>query len=96
MFDGLPRPAPAGTKPDIGAAETRWLIRAARSPAQEENWGRPVFDAQLLRNRHGQPGHWVMEWSCDDGLFAADCGAVVSTSGDRPAATAMEALRSVA
>ena len=85
-----------GAKQDAGAAETRWLVRAACSPAQEENWGRPVFDAQLLRNRHGQTGHWVMEWSCDDGQFAADCGAVVSSSGDRPAAAAMESLRCVA
>ena len=83
-------------KPDIGVAETRWLIAAARAPAQEENWGCPIFDAQLARNRHGPAGHWVMEWSCDDGLFAADCGAVVSSSGDRPAAAAMESLRSVA
>jgi len=85
-----------GAKQDAGAAETRWLVRAACSPAQEENWGRPVFDAQLLRNRHGQTGHWVMEWSCDDGQFAANCGAVVSSSGDRPAAAAMESLRCVA
>jgi protein ImuA len=105
-------------KPDASAAETRWLVRAAPScqvaaratgedcsPAEDENWGKPAFETRLLRNRHGQTGHWVMEWNCDNGLFrepgdkqAANPGAVVSTPCDRPVATAMEgsALRSVA
>ena len=92
-------------KPEASAAETRWLVRAAGSLAEDENWGKPVFETRLLRNRHGQTGHWVMEWNCDNGLFrepgdkqAADSGVVVSTSHDRPVATAVEssALRSVA
>ena len=68
-----------GAMPDAGPAETRWLVRAAPS-LEEENWGQPVFDAALVRNRHGAGGHWVMQWSCDNGLFqeqAADRGAVV-------------------
>jgi protein ImuA len=78
--------------PDASSAETRWMIRAARSPAQDESWGMPRFDAELVRNRHGRNGHWVMEWCCDDAIFreAADRGAVVSASRDRPAAAAME------
>jgi protein ImuA len=81
-----------GAQPEASTAETRWLVRAAASPPQEENWGHPVFEAGLVRNRHGRTGQWVMEWSCDDGLFKeADRGAVVSAPCDRPAATARQA-----
>jgi protein ImuA len=77
--------------PSFGVAETRWLVRAAPS-GLEDDWGRPIFDVELQRNRHGPGGHWVIEWSCDDGVFhPADCGAVVSAPADRPAATAMVA-----
>jgi len=74
------------------AAETRWLIGAARS-ADSDDWGHPRFDVDLTRNRHGETGHWVMEWCCDDGAFrqsedwAAYSGAVVCPPADRPAAT---------
>jgi len=78
-----------GAEPDIGVAETRWCVRAAPS-GEDEDWGRPVFDAALTRNRHGPPGQWAMEWSCDDGEFRpADPGAVVSAPADRPAQAAM-------
>jgi protein ImuA len=78
--------------PDASSAETRWTIRGARSNAQDENWGMPRFDAELVRNRHGRTGHWVMEWNCDEAIFCqpADRGAVVSAPFDRPAAAAME------
>jgi protein ImuA len=78
--------------PDASSAETRWTIRAARSNPNDDNWGMPRFDAELVRNRHGRTGHWVMEWNCDDAIFreAADRGAVVSAPFDRPAAAAME------
>ncbi len=73
------------------AAETRWFVRAARSAANNENWGQPLFETDLVRNRHGRTGHWVMEWNCDDGFFrAADPGAVVSAPLHRPAAAASE------
>jgi protein ImuA len=76
-------------QPEASTAETRWLVRAAASPPREENWGHPVFEADLVRNRHGRTGEWVMEWSCDDGLFKeTDRGAVVSAPSDRSAATA--------
>jgi protein ImuA len=73
-----------GAEPWPSAAETRWLIRAARSRdgqddwgqenwGQEnwgqENWGMPAFDASLVRNRHGTTGQWVMDWNCDDRVF---------------------------
>jgi protein ImuA len=70
-----------GARPDVSTAETRWLVRAASSLTQGENWGHPVFQVDLLRNRHGQTGNWIMEWKCDEGLFqnpAADSGVVVS------------------
>jgi protein ImuA len=53
-------------------AETRWIVRAAHSPpaASWHAWGAPVFDAQLVRNRHGLVGRWIMEWKCDECLFS--------------------------
>ncbi|WP_051677648.1 ImuA family protein [Bradyrhizobium sp. URHD0069] len=33
-------------------------------------WGAPVFDAELVRNRHGPVGRWIMEWKCDECLFS--------------------------
>ena len=83
-----------GAQPEASTTETRWLVRAAFLPPKEENWGHPVFEADLVRNRHGRTGQWVMEWNCDDGLFkepTADSGAVVSAPSDRPAATARKA-----
>jgi protein ImuA len=78
--------------PDASSAETRWVISSARSNPQDENWGMPRFDAELVRNRHGRNGHWVMEWCCDNGIFreTADRGAMVSAPRDRPAHAAME------
>ena len=81
-----------GAQPKASAAETRWLIRAACS-SKNENWGNPVFETDLLRNRHGRTGHWVMQWSCEDGCFrAADCGAVVPAPCDRSPATGLSAV----
>ncbi|WP_291858297.1 DNA repair protein [Bradyrhizobium sp.] len=64
-------------EPAPSAAETRWIVRAAHSPpaaasrpaASGNAWGAPVFDAQLVRNRHGPVGRWIMEWKCDECLF---------------------------
>lgn len=58
-------------QPLPSAAETRWIVRAAHSPpaAAWDAWGTPVFDAQLVRNRHGSVGRWIMEWKCDECLF---------------------------
>jgi protein ImuA len=52
-------------------AETRWIVRPARSPPRPEwqAWGAPVLETRLVRNRHGQTGHWFMEWKCDECLF---------------------------
>ena len=58
-------------EPLPSTAETRWIVRAAHSPpaASGSAWGAPVFDAQLVRNRHGPVGRWIMEWKCDECLF---------------------------
>lgn len=59
------------TQPGISTAETRWLVRGASSSGQDKNWGRPVFGAHLIRNRHGQTGEWIMEWNGDERTFKA-------------------------
>src|SRR6185503_6137827 len=77
-----------GAEPDASAAETRWVVRAARS-TNEEEWGGPAFVTDLVRNRHGETGNWVMEWSIDNGIFrepATDPRAMAATFADRPAA----------
>src|SRR3977135_1219188 len=61
-------------EPSPSTAETRWIVRAAHSPPSApavpwSAWGAPVFDAQLVRNRHGPVGRWIMEWKCDERLF---------------------------
>src|SRR6478672_5636676 len=59
-------------EPQPSTAETRWIVRAAHSPpsAPWTAWGAPVFDAQLVRHRHGPVGRWIMEWNCDECLFS--------------------------
>jgi len=82
-----------GAAAEPSAAQTRWQIRSSRS-ARADDWGMPRFDAALIRNRHGETGRWVMEWSCDDGAFrkpgvpAAHSGTVVRAPADRSAAAA--------
>jgi protein ImuA len=64
--------------PQPSTAESRWIVRAAHSPPglswnaapPQAAWGAPVFDAQLVRNRHGRLGRWIMEWKCDECLFS--------------------------
>lgn len=59
-------------QPAPSTAETRWIVRAAHSPpsAAWGVWGAPLFDAQLVRNRHGPVGRWIMEWKCDECQFS--------------------------
>jgi protein ImuA len=82
-----------GAAVEPSAAQTRWLIRSHPSAATDD-WGMPRFDAALVRNRQGETGHWVMEWSCDDGVFRKPCdqaahpGAVVRAPADGSAAAA--------
>lgn len=77
--------------PQTSAAETRWLVKAASSTDAGENWGQPVFDASLIRNRMGRLGQFVFAWSCDDACFEdaeTAFGTVVSKTFDRQAEAA--------
>jgi len=59
-------------EPRPSTAESRWIVRAAHSPPgshPSSAWGAPLFEAQLVRNRHGPTGRWIMEWKCDECLF---------------------------
>src|ERR1700694_5457864 len=83
-------------EPQPSTAETRWIVRAAHSPpsAPSVAWGAPLFDAQLDRNRHGPVGRWIMEWKCDECLFAkpaADPQPVAATPAHRPHQTSARA-----
>jgi protein ImuA len=72
-------------QPDTSAAETRWQVSAAASAKGQEDWGYPVFEVALTRNRHGKTGHWSMEWNCDECIFqnaTADHGTLVSASAN--------------
>lgn len=72
--------------PSASTAETRWIVRAAHSPPGTE-WGAPMLDAQLVRNRHGPTGQWIMEWNCDECLFRESqtySQPVAAAPADRP------------
>lgn len=59
-------------EPRASTTESRWIVRAAHSPPgshPSSAWGSPLFEAQLVRNRHGPTGRWIMEWKCDECLF---------------------------
>src|SRR5438132_5586399 len=76
-------------EPAPSTAETRWIVRAAHSLPEVpwSAWGAPVFDANLVRNRHGPVGRWIMEWKCDECLFsepAAYPQPVSATPAHRP------------
>ena len=80
-------------EPQPSAAETRWLIKAAPSPPNTGDWGTPLFDAALVRNRHGHTGHWVLEWDCNNGIFQTHSRALAAAPFDRPAETQVEGIR---
>jgi protein ImuA len=87
--------------PAPSTAETRWIVRAAHSPpaASWHAWGAPVFDAQLIRNRHGPVGRWIMEWKCDECLFretAAYPRPVAAAPAHRPHQTSARSERRLA
>jgi protein ImuA len=76
--------------PSPSTAETRWIVRAAHSPSASpwQCWGAPLIDAELVRNRHGPLGRWIMEWKCDECLFSepatADSQPLAAAPADRP------------
>ena len=55
---------------DASTAATRWIVGA--SPASQIHafeFGAPRFAAQLVRNRRGPTGAWILEWSDTDERF---------------------------
>src|SRR5262249_15343667 len=83
--------------PAPSTAESRWIVRAAHSPpaALASEWGEPRFDAELVRNRHGPTGRWIMEWKCDECLFSetADPQPVAAAPAHRPHQAGVVAAR---
>lgn len=83
--------------PLASTAETRWIVRSAHSPPGSawSVWGAPMLDAQLIRNRHGPNGQWIMEWKCDECLFreAPYSQPVAAAAAHRPPAAAALAQR---
>ena len=71
-------------KIQTSAAETRWCVAGTTSLSADSA---PRFSAELVRNRHGALGHWIMEWDANHGCFftraAADTRAVAETAFDR-------------
>ena len=45
-----------GASAEPSAALTRWQVASAPSHADDDDWGNPVFDAQLIRHRAGRAG----------------------------------------
>jgi protein ImuA len=75
-----------GAQAEPSAALTRWQVKSAPSRAGDDDWGNPVFDAQLIRHRLGGLGHFLMQWNPEHGCFdTPDIGAVAAAAADRPA-----------
>jgi len=75
-----------GAMPAPSAALTRWQVASASSDVRDDDWGNPVFDAQLTRHRTGELGNFLMKWNAKDACFEPpDTGAVVRAPADRPA-----------
>jgi protein ImuA len=64
---------------------TRWIVGTARSVGTHGP-GAPRIAAQLIRNRRGPVGSWILEWSDSDGQFilATPAQPVAAPTLDRP------------
>ena len=61
------------TTPDLAAtsaALTRWRVASAPSLAAKRRLGAPALALDLVRNRHGRTGRWILEWSSHDRAFS--------------------------
>lgn len=75
-----------GAKAEPSAALTRWQVTSAPSREDDDDWGNPIFDVQLIRHRAGGLGHFLMHWNPQHACFETpDIGAVVRAPADRPA-----------
>ena len=70
---------------DASTAATRWIVGGAPS-LTTHGPGAPRFDAQLVRNRRGPIGSWILEWSNSDERFilATRAQPVAAPALDRP------------
>jgi protein ImuA len=50
-------------------ADTRWIVGPAASASTQHGIGPPAFAVQLVRNRRGVLGSWMLEWNCVDQCF---------------------------
>ena len=75
---------------DPSTAATRWIVGAAPSFSSPSFGGgserAPRFAVQLVRNRRGPLGSWIIEWSDDDERFtlATHAQPVAAPAFDRP------------
>jgi protein ImuA len=77
-----------GAENEPSAALTRWQAASAPSASFDDDWGNPVFDAQLIRHRTGGLGHFLLTWNPEHAAFdTADHGAVAAAPSHRPAHT---------
>lgn len=69
---------------DASIAATRWIISAAPSSIAHGP-GAPRFVVQLVRNRRGPTGSWILEWSENNEQFslATDAQPVAAATLDR-------------
>jgi protein ImuA len=67
---------------DASTATTRWIVGATPSTVS----GAPRFAAQLIRNRRGPTGTWILEWSDSNGQFmlATHAQPLAAPALDRP------------
>lgn len=60
--------------PDLdatSAATTRWMVSSTTSQGQRRRLGPPTFNVDLVRNRAGSSGRWIIEWSAAKRRFSS-------------------------
>jgi protein ImuA len=68
-------------------AVTRWIVGAAPSAPDRHGIGPPRIGVDLVRNRHGRLGTWMLEWNCVDQRFhlaSAHPEPLAAAPADRP------------
>ncbi|HEY8254960.1 MAG TPA: hypothetical protein VIG39_09990 [Rhizomicrobium sp.] len=58
-----------GAESEPSAALTRWQVASAPSASFDDDWGNPVFDAQLIRHRTGGLGRFLLKWNPEVSMF---------------------------
>ena len=80
LLRGKPHPSPV-------TATTRWVVAAAPSAKRRDGTGPPTLAVELVRNRHGRLGSWVLEWNRVEHRFqfgSADPQHMAAMDADRP------------